>query len=512
MPEADTAAAAPGQTGVAPVPPHRRWRAMRRGLQRRLLVLLLLPLVLLAASSAWLDYRSADSAALQQDAQLLRMVPLMADSIVVPDHARAMPTLLLAPPVEEFLRERHGTAAYSVTSEDGRLLYGEDWIDAMRPGTREPEFFSREHDGVVYRIVAQRVQTPAGELVMQLADGSDPRQQWGRSLLLRALLPNLVLLALAALAMHLAVQHALRPLTALTEAVQHRSPRDLSPLDARASPEEVRPLVLALNRLFGLVNAQSESQRRFVADAAHQLRTPLAGLQAQVEAWAQAAIRQESAPKVPAAGAQSRHGAMFLEASDVYKLRDATRRTSQLAHQLLALSRADAHALQGQEPAPVDLKALCESMLETHLDAATARGIDLGLEVQPAQTLGHAWLLREMLGNLVDNAVKYAHAYGTVTIRCGPAHGGGARLEVEDDGPGVAPDERLRVLSRFYRSPGAQGQGSGLGLAIADEIARLHGGRLRLLAGAEGVGLRVEVVLPAEPPAAGALPPTATSP
>jgi two-component system sensor histidine kinase TctE len=125
-------------------------------------------------------------------------------------------------------------------------------------------------------------------------------------------------------------QRALKPLLDLKDAVERRSPRDLSAIDEDASPEEVRPLVQSLNRLFGLVNAQAESQRRFVADAAHQLRTPLAGLQAQVEAWAQAA------------NAQGRGGVVELPSDQVNKLRSATRRTSQLANQLLALSRADA--------------------------------------------------------------------------------------------------------------------------------------------------------------------------
>jgi two-component system sensor histidine kinase TctE len=474
------------------------------GLQRRLLVLLLIPLLMAAVFSAWLDYRSADSAALRQDAQLLRMVPMLTDSIIVADDKGALPLVLLAPPVEEFLKERPGLAAYSVADNEGRVLHGEPWLEVPAPGTREPEFHSREQDGVRYRIVAQRVSTAAGDFVMQLADGSDPRQSWARSVLLRVLLPNLVLLAVTAVAMNIAVRHALRPLIALKEAVEHRSPRDLSPLDAQASPDEVRPLVLSLNRLFGMVNAQTESQRRFIADAAHQLRTPLAGLQAQVEAWAQAAGRTQSIPEfkenMPLAQVQPRLGAINLRASDVYKLRDATRRTSQLAHQLLALSRADAHALHGQAPEALDLKALCEAMIEIHFDAAAAKRIDLGLDVQPAWVNGHAWLLRELLGNLVDNAVKYTPGGGTVTIRCRSARSEAgapaAVLEVDDDGPGIAPHERARVLERFYRVQGTQGEGTGLGLAISDEIARLHGSRLLLAVGSAGHGLRASVVLP----------------
>nr|WP_233167844.1 sensor histidine kinase [Xylophilus sp. ASV27] len=489
-------------------------RGMRvtAGLQRRLLVLLLIPLLLAAVFSAWIDYRSADSAALRQDAQLLRMVPMLADSIIVADDKGALPLVLLAPPVEEFLKERPGLSAYSVADLDGRVLHGDPWLEVPAPGTGEPEFHSREQDGVRYRIVAQRVSTSAGDFVMQLADGSDPRQNWARGVLLRVLLPNLVLLAVTTVAMNIAVRHALRPLIALKEAVERRSPRDLSPLDLRSSPEEVRPLVQSLNRLFDMVNAQTESQRRFIADAAHQLRTPLAGLQAQVEAWAQAAGRTQPAQlpeeKAPVARKDTGLGAINLGASDVYKLRDATRRTSQLAHQLLALSRADAHALHGQAPEPVDLKALCEAMIEIHFDAAVAKRIDLGLDAQPLRVMGHEWLLRELLCNLVDNAVKYVPAGGTVTIRCratrDEAGAPAAVLEVDDDGPGIAPHERVRVLERFYRVQGTQGEGTGLGLAISEEIARLHGSRLVLSVGSAGRGLRASVLLPVAHFAAGA--------
>jgi two-component system sensor histidine kinase TctE len=266
--------------------------------------------------------------------------------------------------------------------------------------------------------------------------------------------------------------------------VEHRSPRDLSAIDEAATPEEVRPLVDSLNRLFGLVNAQAESQRRFVADAAHQLRTPIAGLQSQVEAWAQAA---SAAPQ---------RETLALPTEQVYKLRSATRRTSQLANQLLALSRADARGMHSQPEQRVDLKSLCEDTLEAHLDAATARRIDLGLDAQPVRVMGHEWLLRELLSNLVDNAVKYSHEGATVTIRCG-RRGSAPFLEVEDDGPGVAPTERPRILERFYRVQGTRGEGNGLGLAIAEEIARVHGSHLQLQPGNLGRGLKVTLPLPA---------------
>jgi len=452
------------------------------GLQRRLLVMLIVPLILLAAINAWFEYRSAGNVAAQQDQRLQALVPLVADSIV--GDAGGRPLLMLAPPVQEFLKDDPSTAAYAVTDVDGKLLQGQEWLaDELPPADAEPQFHSEEHGGVTWRIVRQRQQTIFGEVVVAVADGADPRQQWARSILFRVLLPNLVLIAAAAFAVGWAVERALRPLRSLKEAVERRSPRDLRAIDEAASPDEVRPLVDSLNRLFGLVNAQAESQRRFVADAAHQLRTPLAGLQAQVEAWAQAA-------SVP-----TDHGTLALPTEQVVKLRSATRRTSQLANQLLALSRADARGMHSEPQQRVDLKALCEDTLEHQLDAATARGIDLGLDAAPVRVMGHDWLLRELLSNLVDNAVKYSHEGGSVTIRCG-RRGSEAFLEVEDDGPGVVAAERPRILERFYRVQGTRGEGNGLGLAIAEEIARVHRSHLQLGCGAGGRGLKVTLPLP----------------
>ena len=457
---------------------------MTSGLRRRLLVLLFVPLLVLALINAWFDYRSAGNVAEQQDQHLLALVPLLADSIIAAGSGPGDEAVLLfAPTIEEFLAAP--SSGFAVCDPDGKALKGAAWLCDLAPTSPEAEFHSEEHAGTTWRIVRQRQETVIGEVVVVLADGSDPRQQWARLILLKVLLPNLVMLTLAAFAVGWAVERALRPLLELREAVESRSPRDLSPIDEGASPEEVRPLVQSLNRLFELVNAQAESQRRFIADAAHQLRTPLAGLQAQVEAWAQAA----------GAAPGRDGGTVRLPAGEVTKLRGATRRTSQLASQLLALSRADARTMHAQPMQRVELKPLCEDILQRFLDEATAKHIDLGLDAQPALAYGHDWLLREALANLVDNAVKYTPAHGTVTIRCG-VRGGSAFVEVEDDGPGIAPAERQRVLERFYRVQGTEGEGNGLGLAIADEIARVHHGTLSLDAGSGGRGLKATLVLP----------------
>lgn len=466
------------------------------GLQRRLLLLLLFPFGLVLVVGTWLHYLAAGTAAVQQDQLLMKLAPMLADSVVsatpsgrAPNGAAAAsddlnlpkPVLLLAPPVDEFLNDREGTTGYSIVSPEGELLLGDAWLPPMQPTTPEPEFMSLTEGGTTYRVVAQRVQTAAGELIVQLADGSDARQQWLQTVLTRVLLPNLVLMVVAAVWVRWAVRRALRPLFALKAAVERRSPRDLSPLEVEAPPLEVRPLVQSLNRLFEMVNAQAEAQRRFVADAAHQLRTPIAGLQAQVEAWGQAARSLGPAES------------LSLPVDQVMRLRAACRRTSQLANQLLALSRADATTASSQTLQRVDVQALCENVLSLHLDSALSRQIDLGLDAQPAQVDGYEWLLRELLINLVDNALRYTPAHGSVTVRCG-VEAGHAWLAVEDNGPGIAVTERERVRERFYRVPGTVAEGNGLGLAIADEIARAHATQLQLLTARSGQGLCARVV------------------
>lgn len=484
-------------------------RGVTSDLRNRLLLLLLLPLFILALVGVAMDYRSAAEAAGRHDERLLRLLPALADSVLAPPANDSEPPLmLLAPEVEDFLRQNPHFSAYSVRDTAGRLLLGQEWIHAGVPATQAPEFHSVEFGGVVYRVAVQRGRTGAGELVVALADGSDPQQRWGQHLLARVLLPNVALVIAAALAIQWAVRRAFKPLVDLAEAVERRSPRDLSPIDESSSPTEVRPLVHSLNRLFALVNAQAEGQRRFVADAAHQLRTPLAGLQAQVEAWALLAKAASPAlggadsgleygSQLPPGHTGKAQGAIILGVEQIEKLRHATRRTSQLANQLLALSRADARSLEAQPRQRVALKDVCESQLESFLDVATGKGLDLGLEVQAVHVSGHDWLLRELLANLVDNAIRYTPAGGFVTLRCGRHERGlwmgRVFVQVEDDGPGIPRAEHARVMERFYRVPGTVGEGTGLGLAIADEIARAHGACLQLDTGAGGRGLLVTV-------------------
>lgn len=310
-----------------------------------------------------------------------------------------------------------------------------------------------------------------------------PAQSPALGEVLVAVLPALLMLVVLAVMAHLAARKALAPWVSLAQEMQSRTAKDLSPIEIAAdAPSEVQVMAQALNHLFARASGESDAQQRFIADAAHQLRTPLAALQSQVEAWA---LMAQAAP------AKS----ILLPQEQVERLRRASRRTTQLANQLLVLSRVDSGLGQGMAAQRVDIKSLCEALFESFLDAAIAKNLDLGLEASAAHVSGQEWLLREMISNILDNAIKYTPQGGQVTLRCGrrEVEGGGSRVyvEIEDNGPGVPLGEYARLTQRFYRVAGSMADGSGLGLAIVEEIAQVHGAQLGFRAGSDGQGLCV---------------------
>jgi two-component system sensor histidine kinase TctE len=275
------------------------------------------------------------------------------------------------------------------------------------------------------------------------------------------------------------VARGLAPLYRLSDEIRKRSARDLRPIEPAEAPEETKALIEALNQLLIQVEELHRNQQRFLANAAHQLRTPLAGLQAHAEL----ALAQ---PLPQAARAE------------VEQVHSATVRTARLANQLLALARAEPGGHAGIR-STVDLKRLVEEAADEWVHQAMVRDIDLGFELQPATVQGDVVLLREALGNLVHNAIEYVPRGGRVTVHTG-AREGEPFIEVEDDGPGIPAAERTRVLERFYRVPGTSGTGSGLGLAIVREIATAHGASLEIqdggLPGPAGPGCRVRIKFP----------------
>jgi two-component system sensor histidine kinase TctE len=240
-------------------------------------------------------------------------------------------------------------------------------------------------------------------------------------------------------------------------------------------------LIDALNRLFGRIGSTQDGQRRFIENAAHQLRTPLAGLQGQVEL----AVREASALGEPAGGLADR-----LE-----RIEQATSRVTRLANQLLTLSRSDrpTHDTAGERQ--IELAELVTDLVAIQIDRAIDRDQDLGAETQLVSIRAIEWELRELLSNLIDNAIRYTPRGGRITVRCGPDNGG-AFIEVEDSGPGIPAQERDRVFERFYRAPTAPAGGSGLGLSIVREIASLYEARVEISDSPRASGTVVRVLFP----------------
>jgi two-component system sensor histidine kinase TctE len=385
---------------------------------------------------------------------------------------------------EQVLRtDKYDTIFYQLRRPDGTTLAGDAGLPPI-PATQTPEDGVIAYDGVYreqrVRIVALLVPCGGQVCTVQVAETTNKRAKLARNIVLSSLVPEL-LITLATLAIvWFGVKRGLAPLEDLSEEIRARSARDLRPIDPGHAPQEARPLVGALNQLFGQVAEASGNQQRFLANAAHQLRTPLAGLQAHTEI----ALAQD----IPEA-----HRAQLEQ------VHRATIRTARLANQLLALARAEPGGYRADAFAPVNLRTVVEDAADEWVHRAMAKEIDLGFELADAPVSGDAVLLREALANLVHNALEYGPAGGSVTVRTG-VRDGRPFLEVEDDGPGIPPAEREQVLERFYRVAGTTGTGSGLGLSIVREIAAAHRATLAIGAGegdgGAGRGCRVGLTFP----------------
>jgi len=327
--------------------------------------------------------------------------------------------------------------------------------------------------GLTVRVARIAVPTQLGVASVTVAETRERRQQAEYVVLLGKLLVDFAELDLTLLLIYIAVSFGLRPLGRLRDRAEAYSLPELQRFDDIRVPGELRPLVVAFNRVLELLHDAAQTQRRFVADAAHQMRTPVAGLLAQIELLQGDRRATRIGPELG-------------------KLQRAAQSMAPSANQLLALARAEPlSALQG-EFKPVALDQLVHELVERYLERADQGGIDLGAEAGAVRVMGNPWLLEDLLSNLIDNALKYTARDGHVTVRSG-IDGERPFLEVEDDGPGIPESERARVRERFYRSPGSPGVGAGLGLPIVEEIARAHDATLSIGSGAEGRGARLRV-------------------
>ena len=285
-----------------------------------------------------------------------------------------------------------------------------------------------------------------------------------------------VLIALACVGLiWFSVSNGLRPLDRLRAGLNARGGDELAPIAVADVPYELEPVVSALNGLLDKVGDGARARQDFLANVAHQLRTPLAGLRTQLE-WLGA---RHAEPET---------------AHSVKLMLSATERMIRQTNQLLALARAEPNQFEKARLEAVALNELVEDAIQSFVDQATVKGIDIGFDLRPVEISGDRFLLRDLIDNLIDNAIRYTPAGGTVTVACGAGQGGG-ELTVEDSGPGIPAAKREQVFSRYVRLDDKT-HGSGLGLAIVRDIAVVHGASLSIGDATGGQGALFTVRFP----------------
>ena len=348
---------------------------------------------------------------------------------------------------------------------------------SYRDGKPGPLFSNSEREGDKTRMVSLVYPGPPGGKLYQLhvSETTHQRRELVRGILGNIVIPQLLLILIAAGAVWYGLKEGLAPLERLRQEVASRQRDDLNRLDETKAPEEVRPLISAVNDLLERLKQVMQAQRRFVADAAHQLRTPFAGLKTQAEL----ALRESDAER-------KQHALQHMLTS--------TRHGTRLVNQLLALARNEPGGQDTQSFTMIELGPLAQACAMQWVPMALEKNIDLGFEGVETQTWihGDAVSLNEMLGNLIDNAIRYTQADGHITIRMA-CEQGKIKLCVEDNGPGIAAQHSERVFERFYRILGSGQSGSGLGLAIVAEVVKRHGAEIRLWQGRDGVGTLVSI-------------------
>jgi two-component system sensor histidine kinase TctE len=384
------------------------------------------------------------------------------------------------PPVAQqvLLIDSNDELYFRITGPRGELVAGDADLPAPPAGLSKARFYDSTFRGQRMRVAALPMRlTPTGgaPAVVQIAETVRKRDQLIREVLLADLLPSILIAVATIVLIWFGVARGLAPLNRLRQEIAARSHRDLRPVPEHLSPEETRPLIDAINDMLGRLREAIGIQQRFIANAAHQLRTPLAAMLTQVELLSRAPLPEG-------------------QRGEVIQLRRAIGKAAHLANQLLTLARAEPADPNRASMKPVDLHEVCEELVQEWVPRAHARNIDLGFEIEEVTVAGDALLLRELIRNLLDNAVKYTADGGAVTLHV--TGGNPAVIEVEDDGIGIPESERSRVVERFHRIDGTPGEGSGLGLAIVSEIAAAHGAELQITTPVSGRGTRVVVWFP----------------
>lgn len=453
--------------------------SLRQQLLLWLIILLTLILSLGAISSY---YRASYFANLAYDRSLFRAALALADQVEVINGHVVVDLPQQALDLLEY--DKDDWIYYQVTGPDGALVTGDSGIPKPKylPLSGKHIYYDAVFDGKPVRVTAFSLPLKGtsieGDVLVQVAETLSKRETMVREIMAATIMPQLLMMLLAAALMLYGVQRGLLPLNRLRIALSQRSHRDLSPVPEADAPLEVKPLLTSMNDLMQRVHEAIGLQQRFIADASHQLRTPLAGLQTQAEL----ALREQDPEAVRNA----------LE-----RIRASTVRLSHLIHQLLSLARVEPGSGRDMGLETLDLVSLARDVTAEWVAPALAKQIDLGFETAsgPVMISGDAVLLREMLSNLVDNAIQYTPSGGEVTVSI-MQEKDRALLVVEDNGIGIPPSEREQVFERFHRVSDSHGIGCGLGLAIVREIVQAHGAEISLDSGATGQGTRVQVSFP----------------
>ena len=449
-------------------------------LRRRLLLWLVIPLLLLCGFLLVQSFFSARAAADRSYDRLLQASALaISERVQFLDGTVDVDLPYAA--LEMLASTAQDRVYYRIHDPQGGFVTGYRDLPAMTKPTESsamPSFYDARYRGEVIRMISLSKTVDGGRVTIDVAQTRDERRSLTWELAVSTAWRLLLLIVVAGSLIGWGVQRNLAPLVALRQELRQRSARDLHPLESSA-PREIEPLVTAINQLMARLEVSLGGMHRFIADAAHQLRTPLAVLHTQAEL----ALRESE---------------QSANRSTLQALLDSTRRVTRLANQLLDHARASSD-ISVLTLAAVDMSKLAAEVTAEAVPMALRYDMDLGLETgsEALETFveGDAVLLRELLKNLIDNAIRYCPHGARITVRV-YRRNSSVHLEVEDTGPGIAPTERERVFDRFYRVSGVDSEGSGLGLAIAKEIVQAHSGQISLSAGKAG-GLLVKINLPA---------------
>jgi two-component system, OmpR family, sensor kinase len=434
-----------------------------QSLRARLLGLLLLAIVMAAALQASVVYREARGEAdVIFDYHMEQMAQALRSGVAVSGLPALSDDLIGGPPVDFVVQ---------VWSIDGVQIFRSSESVGL-PQRAVLGFSNMLVGGKPYRVYSMQTRFQ----VIQIAQDMRPRQAMARSLALRTVWPIAWMAPLLMMVAWWVVSASLKPVARVRAQVAARAADDLSPVDAGDLPEEIRPLVNELNLLFGRVQNAFHAQQYFVADAAHELRSPLAALRLQAQGLQRA--RDDAARSVA-----------------VERLLAGIDRATRLVEQLLVLARQQASATAGGIDSTVELTERVRQVMAESAPRAAARHIDLGMKKgDPARVRGQSEALAILVRNLVDNAIKYTPEGGQVDVSV-ISEADRVLLVVEDSGPGIPEADRARVLDRFYRVPGETAPGSGLGLAIVSAIAQWHSADLGFSRSPSLGGLRVELSL-----------------